>query len=461
MRIPVVPPDIHTLLRDSLDPKLRDPAVLSQIFSRTLGVTHRGRYLHWDKLRHLDPPEGYDHQLWWLAIKLSRRSQFQPLPLRDRQDQPFQFTMPDIAQERVHRIDRLAAGFIQSDSPLPGDMDQHRYLLRSLTEEAISSSLLEGAATTRQAAKRMLRDKLKPSSKGEQMIVNNYLGLRFIADTAKQKQLTPQDIFELHGILTRDTLKDPDSAGRFRREDEQIVVADVEGRTLHTPPKCEELPRRLAALCRFANADDDEPFIHPVVRSILLHFWLAYDHPFVDGNGRTARALFYWSMLKRGYWLMEYVSISRLLLNARSSYNRAFLYTETDENDATYFLLHQMRTIIQAIDALHAYLDKKMQEMKRCQEILRSKAASSLPLNHRQLSLIRHGIEHPGTVYTIAQHERYHSIGYATARSDLLALVEMGLFIKAKEGRKFTFLAPDDLGDRLQHAAERRIRSKP
>ena len=55
-------------------------------------------------------------------------------------------------------------------------------------------------------------------------------------------------------------------------------------------------------------------FIHPMIRSIILHFWLAYDHPFVDGNGRTARALFYWSMLRHGYWLFEFISISQIIL---------------------------------------------------------------------------------------------------------------------------------------------------
>ena len=74
---------------------------------------------------------------------------------------------------------------------------------------------------------------------------------------------------------------------------------------LHEPPSADQLPKRVETMCAFANEQLKSGFIHPVIRSILLHFWLAYDHPFVDGNGRTARALFYWSMLRHKYWLFE------------------------------------------------------------------------------------------------------------------------------------------------------------
>ena len=113
-------------------------------------------------------------------------------------------------------------------------------------------------------------------------------------------------------------------------------------------------------LCDFANADEASlPFVHPVLRAILLHFMIGYDHPFADGNGRTARALFYWSMARSGYWLMEYTSISHILRKAPARYMRAYLHTETDKNDTTYFLLHQLQTIRQAIAALHDYVAKK------------------------------------------------------------------------------------------------------
>lgn len=61
----------------------------------------------------------------------------------------------------------------------------------------------------------------------------------------------------------------------------------------------------MTAMCAFPNGHLPDTFIHPAIRAIILHFWLGYDHPFVDGNGRTARALFYWAMLRQNYSLFE------------------------------------------------------------------------------------------------------------------------------------------------------------
>jgi Fic family protein len=176
----------------------------------------------------------------------------------------------------------------------------------------------------------------------------------------------------------------------------------------------------------------------------MLHFWLAYDHPFVDGNGRTARALFYWSMLSQGYWLSEYISISRILRKAPSRYNRSFLYTESDENDATYFLLFQLSVISRAIADLHEYLDRKTAELSALERRL-----SSLDLNHRQLSILRTAMKDPDAVYTIQGHQQLHRVVYQTARTDLLDLVDQGLLEKRTKGKGYIFVSPADLPDRL------------
>jgi Fic family protein len=230
------------------------------------------------------------------------------------------------------------------------------------------------------------------------------------------------------------------------------VVDTRDSVVLHTPPNASELEKRVDKLCRFANEMDGDTFIHPVVRAIILHFAIGYDHPFVDGNGRTARAVFYWSMLSRGYWLTEYISISRILKGAPSEYARAYLYTETDENDVTYFIIHQLNVILRAIQDLQKYLTKKSTEVHEIEAMIRKSPRLRGLLNHRQIALLGHALRHPGTVYRIEGHRQSHKVTYDTARTDLLKLARLKLLEKQRTGRAFVFLSPPNLAARLRQA---------
>jgi len=198
-------------------------------------------------------------------------------------------------------------------------------------------------------------------------------------------------------------------------------------------------------MCDFANELVSDPFVHPVIRAISLHFALAYDHPFVDGNGRVARALFYWCMLRNKYWLCQFISISQVILKAHTQYARAFLYTETDENDLTYFIMHQLRVIKQALDALHEYIAVRLQQRKDTQARLRLAGE----LNERQLDLVDHALRHPNASYGIRQHQVNCGIVYETARTDLLGLAEKGLMSMRKSGRTLEFRPIPDLDKKL------------
>ena len=242
------------------------------------------------------------------------------------------------------------------------------------------------------------------------------------------------------------------NAGRLRRASEDINVVDAQQvQVLHRPPNAASLPQRLQRLCDFANRGEQaEPFVHPVIRAILLHFMLGYDHPFVDGNGRTARALFYWSMARSGYWLMEYVSISRLLRQAPAKYSRAYLHAETDSNDLTYFIIHQLAVIDQAIADLHRYIERKSAEQLSAEGLLRHNPALADTLNQCQLALLSHALRHPTHAYTVQSHKRSHRITTQTARTDLQRLVVDGLLLQRKRGRAFVYHVADDLRGRIR-----------
>jgi Fic family protein len=277
------------------------------------------------------------------------------------------------------------------------------------------------------------------------MIFNNYLTMQRITKL-KDESLSSKMIFDIHKLVTDKTLLDPTAAGRFRRADEKVVVGDDFGEVFHNPPPSDQLEERQKEMCDFANGKTPGFFIHPIVRAIILHFWLAYDHPFVDGNGRTARAIFYWSMLHHKYWLFEFISISAILRKAPVKYGRSFLYTETDENDLTYFIVAQAKVIQKAIKELHDYINRKSLEMQELESEIR---ALNL-FNHRQVELIRHALKYPYDRYTIEGHRESHNVVYQTARTDLLDLESRGVIEKKMMGRKMMFGVSKDLPARLR-----------
>jgi Fic family protein len=353
--------------------------------------------------------------------------------------------MPDPVLQLVHEIDRDASGLIGAPEQVTNPAERDRYIVSSLIEEAITSSQLEGAATTTPVAKEMLRSGRSPRDVGERMILNNHSAMRFIRRFVG-KPLTPELMMQIHRIVTEGTFEDGTAAGPLRRADENVVVVDAQGHVIHDPPPASQLADRLALMCRFANGAEQQGFLHPLLRSVILHFWLGFDHPFIDGNGRTARAVFYWSMLSNGYWLSEFISISRILKKAPAKYSRSFVYSETDHNDLTYFIIYQLTVLERAIADLHVYLDEKASELRSTERLLRR----SQELNHRQVALLSHALKHPAFRYTIRSHQRSHNVVYQTARADLLELARLGLLERRRSGRSFVFLATDDLSTRLK-----------
>jgi Fic family protein len=441
MRKPAIPPD-SSMQVDNLEFWKRLGAILPHI----RGVAINGRYLHWHKLRYAKPPGGLSHEDWWLGIKMNRRAQYKTIPLNDSNGNPFHYLLVSPIPLRLHETDFRAGGLIQMPDQIINPETKDRYYVGSLIEEATRSSQLEGAATTRPIAKEMIQSGRPPRDRSERMILNNYMTMKYIS-SLKSRPLTKELVFDIHRRVTEGTLDDPTAAGRFRRDNEERVVSDSYGEIYHNPPPANQLEKRMQLMCDFANSSPTNPddFIHPVIRSIILHFWLSYDHPFVDGNGRTARALFYWSMLNHNYWLCEFISISHIIFKQPGKYQRAFLYTENDENDLTYFILYHLEIMRKAIDQLHDYIRHKTEELHKLEHELRGISI----LNHRQRDLISHALRHPDQIYTVRSHQTSHNVVYETSRRDLNDLVERGLLTAKKIGKTWKYKSVDNLNKNL------------
>jgi Fic family protein len=444
MRRPQAPPSSAQLIERFAGQG--DPGFLERMMG--VSATAAGStYLPWDKLRHRQPPVGLSSEEWWLATKLARRGMQRPLPLTAKDGRWFSYALPDDVLRGIEMVDKHTSGRIGVPETVTHDAPaRDRYVVSSLIEEAIMSSQLEGASTTHKVAKNMLRSGRQPRTKDERMIVNNYVGMLRVREV-RHEALTPALICELHRIITDGTLDDPATCGRIQLPGEdRVVVGDYDGEILHSPPAAEELAERLGRLCDFANGASGFAYVPPVVRAIVVHFMLAYDHPFVDGNGRTARLLFYWSMLSQDYWLAEFLPISRLLVRAPAQYARSFLYSEQDDGDLTYFILYQLSIVQRAIGDLHEYLDRKVAETRQLRKVL---AELSRQFNHRQIALLENAIKNPDSRYSVATHARSHNVVLQTARSDLQSLERQGMLVRDSTGRGYSWIPADDLTSQL------------
>lgn len=404
------------------------------------------RYFHWEQLVRHDPPGDLTHEEWWFLLKLQRSAQMRTVPLRSKDGSSFTFAMTDEVLQLTEEIGRRTGGSVAGGGTAltPGGRD--RFIVRSLVEEAITSSQLEGASTSRRVAVELLSTGRDPRTKSERMILNNYRAMRQVTEAAADP-LTPEWVIELHRTLTDGTLDDPNDAGRLETPDNERVSVWAGEIQVHVPPPAVELPIRLGELTAFANGSSaDSPYIPPIIRAIVTHFMFGYDHYFADGNGRIARTAFYWSMLHNGYWLAEYVAISKILRAAPGKYGDSYQYTEDDGNDLTYFILHQLHVIVRALDELDAYIESRQRESRRVQTALQSAVQD---FNMRQTQILEWLTrESPAGISAIEVANRFR-VSTQTARNDLSYLESFDLLSRGRTKHPIVWHPAPDLAHRL------------
>ena len=385
-------------------------------------------YEYWDTVKYKKLPKGCSAKKLWTYVKADRMKNM----VRVWPKYSILLGITNQMQRMCHEFDMNFGGFGGTNTIIPND-NKERYLVSSLMEEAIFSSQMEGAATTRLVAKDMLRKKMTPKDKSQQMIANNYQTIQFVVQN-QDTPLTSDLLLQVHRLITEHTLVNPEDAGRFRTNDEVVVENGITHEVVHCPPSFSDIPEFVKGLCRFFNDEKPKVFIHPIIRGIIIHFMIAYMHPFADGNGRTARAMFYWYMLKQKYWLTEYMSISRVIAKSKKKYEKSFRYTKADNNDIGYFVAYNLRVLDLSFKQLQGYLKRKQEEKKAANTFLRLG-----DINDRQAQIIKMFVDNPKEVITVKDIQSKFFISATTAKGDIMGLVNRGLinefaFNKVKRG---------------------------
>ena len=225
-----------------------------------------------------------------------------------------------------------------------------------------------------------------------QEVINLRNSLKFISQLASQELpgesslITVETIFKLHK-LTVDKILAEDSSGKFRIR--QVVVKNAQtGQITYTPPPAAEVPYLMEDLINWINSAEGKE-IHPIIKAGIVHYELARIHPFVDGNGRVARAVATLVMFLDGYDIRRFFSLEEYFDNDPMNY---YLTLQSVSNQLV--LDHHERDLTPWLDY---FVEGVAIELNRIKEVVRrisfdtrvkDKLGEQLTLNERQMILM-------------------------------------------------------------------------
>ena len=417
------------------------PENLESYLELSSSTDEKGRYLHYDELR-FRVPKGLDIDIMWSIVKLARKRQLKTLIHLGEFDQACGFIFTPTIQKATSETDRhTTSAALEWMLSKVGERNHLQYLINDLIQdEAISSSQLEGAATTTKVAKELLSRKRKARTLDEKMILGNFKMMQ-LAWRSRHQALSLDLLLDFHQNGVEDIDDEKYHPGVFRASDD-IVVVNAKNETLHTPPPVKGLEKRLEKLIAWTNDSHDDvdrkDYIHPLIKAIVLHFVVGYEHPFRDGNGRVSRSLFYWFMFRSNFAAFRYIAISVLLKKAPMQYGKSYLKTETDEMDLTYFVDYQCSVILRAITTFRNNYQTTLKEIEIFDQWLWDSGLYKR-LSQRQRVVFNVAKAISTHSFTTQEVQEHFECSYNTAAKILNGLVDLNLFKKEKVGRRWIF----------------------
>lgn len=331
----------------------------------------------------------------------------------------FWFYPADVIQKKIDQLEVLGKELyeqINRNATFKQD-----FLLDSKIEEAITSAIYEGAHSTRAQAEQLIASGKRPANKDEWMLLNNFRAMKWVQENT-DRPFTKDVVLHLHKIVTENTLEGDDAnfSGKFRNN--KVWIGDHEG-IEHT--KIDDAIEELIEL-----TTNNRRYFHPIIKGILVHYFIGFIHPFFDGNGRTARALFYFKAKRNKLDYVELLSVSAYLKEHGRQYEKAFEKVVHNENDVTYFIdfcLDSMISALKQVSRKVAYL-LNMNDLKE-----------RFGLSIHQVGLIQRMALHKFRTIDIETYADQISKSREFARQELKQLFDLELVTELKVGKKLVY----------------------
>lgn len=346
-------------------------------------------------------------------------------------DKKFWFYPADCIYEKAHHIEKM--GIALYDRIIGQQAFASDFIIDATIEEAIASAIYEGANSTRAKAKELIESRAPPKNKDEWMLLNNYEAMMWIKQN--HSQIISIDIIkEIHAIVTKNTLTEDDLnfSGKFRN-DQVFVYRETELK--HEGIKHEKIEDTLKEAIKLTT--ENTRYFPPLLKGVLLHYFLAYIHPFFDGNGRTARTLYYFKAIRNDLRFVEILSVSAYLKGHGKQYEKSFEKVMDNGLDLTYFIDFNLEALKTALEKVSAKVDFLFEI-----NTLKQK----LKLSEQQIGLLQKMALNKFRKYDIEKYAESIGKSREVARQELKHLLDLGLLEELKVGKKFVYkVKPDGL----------------
>lgn len=283
---------------------------------------------------------------------------------------------------------------------------------------------IEGnALNLSQAEKVMAGQEVMARQRDVQEVINYRRVMEYIGSFEKGKTPLETDTIKLMHRQTVEKILDPNRCGIFRST--QVVIKNsLTGEVSFTPPPAVVVGQQVRDLFAFINSTSSQD-IHPVLKSGIVHYELVRIHPFVDGNGRVARALSTLILFSEGYDIRKFFSLEEYFDDDPTSYYQALQSVAKQEGDLTYWLEYFTEGL--AIEL--AKIKEKVERISVDAKLRERLGGAPLLLSERQLEIIEY-IQKTGFLQNSAFKQLFPFVSEDTVLNDLKALIKTGIIKK-------------------------------
>lgn len=289
---------------------------------------------------------------------------------------------------------------------------------RALILEAHHTTHIEGTQLTIEQSKKLLEGGSVQSANADDIkellnykkafnLVSNYLD--------SSDPMTEGLIREIHKRLVINVRGNSASPGEYRKIQNYVVNSKTR-ETVYTPPLAYEIPKMMSDLVKWINLEES---INPILVAGISQFQLVHIHPFLDGNGRTARLLSTLCLYRKGYDFKQLFTISEYYDRNRSEYYTSIQSVRENDMDMTKWIEYFTRG-----------LSEQMKEIKSRGEyvIKLDVLAKKYNLSKRQEAALKIILEN-GHLTMKEYEELYPNLNRRTLQRELKEMIDKEILI--------------------------------